>query len=71
MPLKLVKLLFLPSQEPENKKILAEQHLGGFTIAQWLGNMLNSPVESIAAYAACTLYAIDEYINVSFIMSKR
>jgi len=51
------------AQEPENKKVLAEQHLGGFTISQWLGNMLNSPMESIAAYAACTLYAIDKYLN--------
>ena len=58
-------LYFDDFQEPENKKVLAEQHLGGFTISQWLGNMLNSPMESIAAYAACTLYAIDKYLNVS------
>ena len=39
--------------------------MGGYTIAEWLANLLNSPVEAIAAYAACALYAIDNYNKVT------
>jgi len=34
--------------------------VGGHTIIQWLGNLLHSPTEQIATYAAVTLYAIDD-----------
>merc|ERR1719297_79275 len=48
------------AQDPENKRLLVENKVGGHTIIQWLGNLLHSPTEQIATYAAVTLYAIDD-----------
>ena len=51
-------------QDPENKRLLVENKVGGHTIIQWLGNLLHSPTEQIATYAAVTLYAIDDQTKV-------
>ena len=51
-------------QDDVNKRLLADTEMGGYTIAEWLANLLNSPVEAIAAYAACALFAIDNYNKV-------
>jgi hypothetical protein len=48
------------AQDSENKRLLVENKVGGHTIIQWLGNLLHSPTEQIATYAAVTLYAIDD-----------
>ena len=51
-------------QDPENKRLLVENKVAGHTIIQWLGNLLHSPTEQIATYAAVTLYAIDDQTKV-------
>ena len=53
-------------QDSENKRHLVENKVGGHTIIQWLGNLLHSPTEQIATYAAVTLYAIDDQTKVRF-----